>query len=169
MSDSTEPKKVKRTRKYPAPKDWKVGDTIYIKHDSGVWWYEKVIVAQTPRSWLILHPGYSPYQADPNHWRFPEHCEKLPKCGYSVDRWDHDDQWQYGTKQTLLVATWATKHRSQIADAVRYQTEKLDAYRLLNLAKDLGLDAIVADYPEDNNVKEAGTSQSPAVEVADGH
>lgn len=151
-------------RKYPAP-SWKVGDTVYFKWDSGRMWQEKVVVGETPRSWLLLSPGYSAYQADPTHWRWPSYCEKLPKCGYG-----NDDHWQTGTKTTKVLTLWVMRHREKIIHALQWNsTLGYDATFLRDLALQLELSEPLKDFPTEDTHVETKSDFPVATQAVDGN
>jgi hypothetical protein len=141
----------------------KVGDVIYYKWASSWYYQEREIVAETSRSWLVLPVGSPAYMKDQTHWRWPTYCTKLPKNRKNKD----GELYTVGTKLDADRTLWVVKYREAVLTALHWEASKMDSYRLLNLAKDLGLDNVVAEYPQEvTNVKEE-SNQSSAVEVAD--
>jgi hypothetical protein len=138
----------------------KVGDIVHIKWSSSNHWREIEIVGETSRSWLVLPPGSSDYKKDPTHWRWPQYCEKLPKCGRKGD-----DIWVVGSALDQQQSSWMLLNHDSVERELRWGKFRYTPRKLYEIALILEMD-IAKNFPlEDTNAK---SNQSHGVEVADG-
>jgi hypothetical protein len=139
-----------RLPKLPRP-DWKVGDIVYYRIDGAGWWYEKEIVNETKLSWHMLAPGAPAWRKDPTTWRYLDGVMVVPKSMRNRD----GRVITAGTKLSLLRQKWTMKFADAISKELSWRGKfKDDAVVLRDIAKAMGMEDAVKEFPEeDMNVK----------------
>jgi hypothetical protein len=145
--------------------DWKVGDVIYYQVDGQGWWYEKQIISETKSSWLVMGVDAPEWKRKPNSWYFRENCISIPKNMRRKDKecWK---VWIPGTKLSMLRQQWVGKYADQITKELSWQGRfKNNAHVLREVARAMGMDEIVATYPEEDTNAKTKPDFTPAVEA----
>lgn len=103
----------------------KVGDVIQVLPEHGRYYYKRVVVDETPRSWVLLDEKYAVGYRKNNGW-YGRIVTKMPKSLKG---------WKIGTQLDADRLKWVNENQYRVSELVRYT---FDPDKLIAIAKIYG-------------------------------